>query len=197
MAVKRIVVYGGTFDPFHSGHLAVARCLLTEVAADKVLVVPTGRPWLRGAPPAAAPADRLTMARLGTDREPGIEVSDVDVVRSGTTYSIDTIGDLRNVYGKDCDFVLAVGSDAAAELDRWHRIEELAAACMFAVVQRPGALLDPEMQLPAGTVFIKGPMIDVSASEIRELYAARSWSAAAKYVPEPTHRFIIESCLYR
>ena len=197
MAVRRIVVYGGTFDPFHNGHLAVARCLLEELAADPVVIVPAGRPWLRANPPVASAEDRLTMARLATESEPGIEVSDVDIIRSGTTYSIDTFADLRRVYGDKHEYFLAIGSDSAAELHRWHRYEDLLDACTIAVVQRPGASLSSETRLPSETVCIEGPMIDVSASGMRELYASSEPSAAAKFVPRLTHGFIIESGLYR
>ena len=197
MAVRRIVVYGGTFDPFHNGHLSVARCLLEELAADPVVIVPAGRPWLRAKPPVASSKDRLTMARFATESEPGIEVSDVDTIRPGTTYSIDTLADLRRVYGDDHEYFLAIGSDSAAELHRWHRYEDLLEACTIAVIQRPGALLNAEIRLPSETVYIVGPMIDVSASGLRDLYASSETSAAAKVVPRLTHGFIIESGLYR
>lgn len=197
MAVRRIVVYGGTFDPFHNGHLAVARCLLNEIDADRVVIVPAGRPWLRGSPPVASPEDRLTMSRLATQGEPGIEVSDVDIIRPGTTYSIDTITDLRRAYGDEQEYFLAIGSDAAAELHRWHRYDDLVDACTIAVVQRPGASLSSEARLPSETVFVEGPMIDVSASDVRDLYASSDPSAAVNFVPDLTHRFILESNLYR
>ena len=197
MAVRRIVVYGGTFDPFHNGHLSVARCLLEELEADLVVIVPAGRPWLRANPPLASSADRLTMAQLATEGEPGIELSDVDIIREGTTYSIDTIAELRRVYGDEHEYFLAIGSDSAAELHRWHRYEDLVDACTFVVIQRPGTPLSSELRLPSKTVYVEGPMIDVSASAIRALYASLESSAAAKCVPRLTHGFIIENGLYR
>lgn len=193
----RIVVYGGTFDPFHNGHLSVARCLLEELAADTVVIVPTGRPWLRANPPVASPEARLQMAQLATQGEQGIEVSDVDIIRPGTTYSIDTIADLRRIQGEEHEYFLAIGSDAAAELHRWHRHQDLVETCTIAVVQRPRTLLSSEFRLPTESLYIEGPMIDVSASALRSLYASSEPSAAAKFVPCSTHRFIIETGLYR
>ena len=137
------------------------------------------------------------MARLATESEPGIEVSDADTIRPGTTYSIDTIADLRREYGDEHEYFLAIGSDSAAELHRWHRYEGLLDACTIAVVQRPGALLNSEIRLPPETVYIDGPMMDVSASGLRDLYASSEPSAAAKLVPRSTHGFIIETGLYR
>ena len=197
MAVNRIVVFGGTFDPVHVGHIAIARSLSHELEAEVVIMVPTGRPWLRAEPPVASPEDRLRMLELATENEPGIDVSDVDVVRDKTTYSIDTIRDLRRVYGEDCEYLLAIGSDAAAELHRWHRYEELTRACKFAVVHRPGMSIDNGTALPDGTLLVRGPMVDVSASQIRSMYSQSDLAAAANLVPDLTHRFIIEKGLYR
>ena len=137
------------------------------------------------------------MAQLAIGGEPGIEVSDVDIVRAGATYSIDTIADLHRIYGNHHEYFLAIGSDAVAELHRWHRYEDLVDACTIAVVQRPGASLSSEVQLPSATVFVEGPMIDVSASVLRALYASPEPPSAAKLVPRLTHRFIIETGLYR
>ena len=192
----RIVVFGGTFDPIHNGHVEIARCLRDDLGAEKVLMVPAGRPWLRDNPPVASPQDRLRMVELATRDEHGIEVSDVDVVRPGTTYSLDTIQDLRAVYGSECEFILAVGADAARTLHRWHRYDELVKVCSFAVVKRPGTTNGIGTQLPSGTMRVDGPMVDVSASEIRGLYA-RGDPTVTECVPGLTHRFIIERGLYR
>lgn len=137
------------------------------------------------------------MVQLAIKAEPGIEVSDVDITRDGTTYSIDTIRDLHSLCGEDSEYILAIGSDAAAELHRWHRYEKLVDACRFAVVERPGASLGRSTALPDSTLFIRGPMVDVSASEIRSLYSRGDLTAASNLVPDLTHRFIIEKGLYR
>ena len=137
------------------------------------------------------------MVQLAIEAEPGIEVSDVDITRDGATYSIDTIRDLHHIYGESSEYILAIGSDAAAELHRWHRYEELANACRFAVVERPGTSLGDGTALPNGTLFIRGPMVNVSASKIRLIYARGDLTTAANLVPDLTHRFIIEKELYR
>ncbi len=194
---SRIVVFGGTFDPIHNGHIAIARCLRDELRAEKVLMVPAGRPWLRDGPPIALPEDRLRMVALATENEERIDVSDVDVMREGTTYSLDTIRDLRGIHGDDVEFVLAVGADAASTLHRWHRYEELIEACTIAVVERPGTPTETWPSLPPQTITIRGPMVDVSGSQIRRLYASGDAAEAVNFVPPLTHRFIIENRLYR
>ncbi len=194
---SRIVVFGGTFDPIHNGHIAIAKCLRDELSADIVLMVPAGQPWLREGPPLASAQDRLRMVALATEGEDRIEVSDVDVVRQGTTYSLDTIRDLSNIYSPHSEFILAVGADAASTLHRWHRHEELLEECTIAIVERPGALTETRPTPPPGTITIRGPMINVSGSEIRRLYADGELTAAEDRVPPMTHRFIIENRLYR
>lgn len=194
---RRIIVFGGTFDPIHNGHLAIARCLRDELDAEKVLVVPAGRPWLRDGPPVAAAEHRLLMAELAIEGEDRIEVSNVDVIRDGTTYSIDTIRDLRGHYGDDREYILAVGSDAAATLHRWHRYDELIEICTIAVIERPGTPTREPNLFPFQVITIRGPMVDLSGSEIRLLYASGEVVAAAKCVPQLTHRFIIENRLYQ
>ena len=197
MSPRRVVVFGGTFDPIHNGHIAIAKCLRDELGADSVVMVPTGRPWLRPDAPVATPEDRLRMVELAVENEDRIEVSDVDIVRDKTTYSIDTIQDLRPRYGTDCDFILAIGADAVPDLHRWHRYDQLIKECTFAVVERPGSPLDDTASLPKNTSVIRGPMINISASEIRSKIGQGDLASAANVLPDLVLRFIIEKDLYR
>ena len=197
MSPPRIVVFGGTFDPIHNGHIAIAKCLRDELDVDSVVMVPTGRPWLRPDAPAAAPEDRLRMVELAVENEDRIEVSDVDIVRDKTTYSIDTIQDLGLRYGTDCEFILAIGADAVPDLHQWHRYDQLIKECTFAVVQRPGSPLDDAISLPRNTSVIRGPMVNISASEIRSKIGQSNLANAADVLPDLVLRFIIEKGLYR
>ena len=99
------------------------------------------------------------MVELAIENENRIEVSHVDVVRDKTTYSIDTINDLRPQYGVDHEFILAIGTDAVPDLHRWHRYDELIDECTLAVVERPGSPLDGTVSLPKNTLVIRGPMV--------------------------------------
>ena len=197
MSPRRVVVFGGTFDPVHNGHIAIARCLRDELDADSVVMVPTGRPWLRSEAPVALPSDRLRMVELAIKNERRIEVSNVDIIRDKTTYSIDTINDLRTQYGPDCEFTLAIGADAVSDLHRWHRYDQLIKECNLAVVQRPGAPLDGTVTLPDHTSVVRGPMIDISASEIRLKVRQGDLANTADALPDLVLRFIIENNLYR
>ncbi len=197
MTARRVVVFGGTFDPVHNGHIAIAKCLRDQLEAESVVMVPTGRPWLRPNAPIATPSDRLRMVELAIENENRIEVSHVDVVRDKTTYSIDTINDLRPQYGVDHEFILAIGTDAVPDLHRWHRYDELIDECTLAVVERPGSPLDGTVSLPKNTLVIRGPMVNVSASAIRSMIGRGDLADAANALPELVRRFIIEKGLYR
>ena len=193
---RRIVVYGGTFDPFHSGHLAVARYLRDELNPDQVLIVPAGKPWLRQHGPAATPIARLTMCELATVNEPGIKVSDVDIRRGGDTYSIDTISDLWASHSNATEFNLAIGSDSLGSLHQWHRIDELLQRCKLVVIHRPGQHTPDSCDIPTNATLLGGPNIDIDATKIRRAYSDGDYVTAASMVPSPVHRFIISEELY-
>ncbi len=197
VGTPNIVLFGGTFDPVHNGHITIAKWLRGAVNAERVIMIPAGDPYLRTVPPIASTYDRLHMVQLAVAGEPGIEVSDIDAVRAGPTYSIDTVRDMRRVYGSDAEYLLAVGIDAANSLHRWHRYDDLADACTFLIIERPGISLDPTLELPPQSIVLRGPMMPISASSIRGLYASGRADAAAECIPDPVHTYIIERGIYR
>ena len=173
-APKRIGVFGGTFDPVHRGHVEIARFALQHGDLDRVIMIPAGRPWLRGAPPAASPEHRLRMTELAVAGEPEFAVSDVDVVREGATYSVDTLKDLRAKHGDAVTLVLVLGTDAALSMDRWHRAQELPGMCEVLVIGRPGEMWPanlPPFHPAHDAKFLDGPMVDISATSLRERLA--------------------------
>jgi len=195
---RRIGVFGGTFDPIHEGHLAVARSARDAFGLDLVLFVPAPRPWLRQRGPVAPPEDRLQMVRLAVSGEPGSAVSTVDLDRPGPTYTADTLRDLRSVYGAEAELYLVLGADSLRHLDRWERAEDIIGQCVLAAVGRPGA--PKPVELPDGhpgrwAKFAEGPMLDVSATEIRRrLQAGESCEGI---LPSAVERYIRRHGLYR
>lgn len=137
MTPRTRVVFGGTFDPPHLGHEAVIRGLRAELALQ-VLVVPNGRPAHRRRPQASA-EDRLRMLGLLVRelQDPGVEVCDFEVSRPGPSYTADTLALLRDAHKGD-DFLLALGTDAALGLPRWHRPELVLGLARLLIFDRPG-----------------------------------------------------------
>ncbi len=197
-ARRRIGVFGGTFDPIHRGHIETARFALEAGDLDLVLVIPAGHPWLRSRPPKASPEQRLEMTRLAVQDEDGLEVSDVDVVREGVTYTVDTLTDLQAQYGESAGLVLILGADSALQMHRWERASELRNLCSVLVIGRPGETWPgnlPEDHPAHGATFLEGPMIEVSATEIRARLAAGE--GVGDSVPADVQRYIETNGLYR
>ena len=134
----KIAIVGGTFDPIHNGHLQV----ITEVAKkfEKVIVIPTGNPWLKDHTPIASGEQRVAMTQIAINSlnlGEKVQVSAIEVKRSGPSYAIDTLNELSKIY-PDCQFTLVLGSDAASNLSAWHRSDELQKLVEVLVVKRPG-----------------------------------------------------------
>jgi orotate phosphoribosyltransferase len=137
------------------------------------------------------------MTQLAASEVPGLEVSDVDVVRTGTTYTVDMLADLQTHYGANVELVLVLGADSARSMDRWERADELAGACSLLVIGRPSeewpsALTESH---PASTAtYLEGPMLDVSATDLRARLASRE--DVSDSVAGPVAAYIRENGLY-
>lgn len=172
----RVGVVGGTFDPIHVGHLAVARAALECVPLDLVLLVPAALPPHRGAAEAPA-ADRLEMARLAAAGEPRLEVSDLELRRGGASYTVDTLEELRRIRPGD-SLYLVLGWDAAREIRSWRRPERVLALATLVVVSRPHLPAPGEADLraagldPERTVLCDARTPEVAATAIRDRVAA-------------------------
>jgi nicotinate (nicotinamide) nucleotide adenylyltransferase len=194
---RSIGVFGGSFDPIHNGHLAAAEFALKAARVDEVLIVPAADQWLRPRALGASGQHRLRMAELAVAGHDGLTVSRVDIDRPGSTYTVDTMHDLRRQYGEGVEFVLILGADSALSLPAWNRVEELVKLCKLFVVGRPGEKwpLDlPAGHPAAGAEFAEGPMVFVSATDIRRrLSSARS---VRGMLPQAVEDYIKEHDLY-
>jgi nicotinate-nucleotide adenylyltransferase len=178
----RLGVVGGTFDPVHVGHVAMAEAAIRCAGLDRVLLVPAALPPHRR-PAAASSEDRLEMCRLATAGVAGIEVLDLELRRGGASYTVDTLEELARA-NPGAELHLVLGWDAARELRSWHRPEEVLRLARLVVVSRPG-LPDPqEADLraagidPARVLLCPERTPDVKATEIRRRLAAGEDAAA-------------------
>lgn len=157
---SNIGIIGGTFDPIHRGHLRVIQKLSDNF--DKLLVIPSGQPWLRKHQPTASGADRfqmcvLAVAELSLGEK--VEVLDIEVNRSGPTYSIETIEALKKNF-PNAKITLILGADAASRISQWHRSAELRKLVSFLVVNRPGTTKSEFEQVEIDA-------FDISATQVR------------------------------
>src|SRR5438445_7793594 len=143
----RLGVLGGTFDPIHLGHLGAAEAAIECADLDEVVFVPTGNPPHRSRA-VASDAQRLEMCRLATADEPRFAVSDVELVRQGPSYTLDTLLALRGA-NPHAELFLVLGWDAASQFRTWHEPTAVLALAVFIVFCRPGGPLPPKVSLPA------------------------------------------------
>jgi len=170
-APARIGILGGTFDPPHVGHLAAARAVLDALALDRLLLVVANDPWQKSGARRVTPAeDRFALTAALATEIPRAEASRLEIDRGGPSYSVDTVEEVLAATPAPVDLFLVVGADLAAELNSWHRPDDLKRLVTVAVVSRPAAAAPV---VPPGwrVVRVDGPQVDVSSSEVRERLA--------------------------
>jgi nicotinate-nucleotide adenylyltransferase len=149
----RIAFFGGTFDPPHCGHIAIARAAIRRLALDQVLVAPVGTQPLKAGSAHSSFADRLAMVRLAVAGEPGLIASSVDAPLSNgqPNYTFDTLQRLHSQLQSTDTLFCLLGADSFLTLKSWHRCAELLVFCDFIVAGRPGfSLQDVHEALPEG-----------------------------------------------
>ena len=167
---ERIGVFGGTFDPIHFGHLAVALEVGHELDLDRVLLVVANDPWQKsGRREVTAAPVRLALVGAAVEGLAGIEASAVEIERGGESYMADTLQILDERL-QPGELFLIVGSDAAAGLDTWKRSDEVMTAATTVVVDRGGV---ESGRPPAGWdhVVVEVPSLEISSSDIRDRFA--------------------------
>ena len=210
--MRRLGLLGGTFDPVHAGHLAAGRAARAALALDHLQLVPAHVPPHRAVGPRASTPHRFAMAALVALDEPGWSVSDVEIERTGPSYTFDTLSAARTSGLAASQIFFIIGADAFAEIATWSRYPAVLDQAHFAVVTRPGTSLDALVaQLPAlagrfrrpaevdrdpGTavVLVEAATPDVSSTVIRAR-AAKGFSLAG-LVPPRVEQYIRRHGLY-
>jgi len=206
------VIYGGTFDPIHHGHLRLAIELKERLGVDEVSLVPCHIPPHRETPGASS-AERLKLLALALDGVPGLTVDDRELARKGASYTADTLQQLRTELGDREPLVMVVGTDAFASFDRWREWSRIPQLAHVVVVRRPGSLPDPRgapakllrerrvggaealHEAPHGYFLeLDPPLLDISATGIRE--RIRSGRSPRFLLPDPVMQEICRLGLY-
>ena len=161
---QRLGVFGGTFDPPHRGHLAVAQAAQRTFALDRVLLVVANDPWKKSPDRAITPAaDRLAMVQALASNQAGLEVSDREIRRGGPSYTVVTLRELAAAH-PDSELFLIIGRDLVDDFSAWHESVEIGRLATIVVVDRPGYVTDPQRDWK---MLIIEP-VDVSSTELRE-----------------------------
>ena len=192
----RIGLFGGSFDPVHLAHVALARTALEQLALDTLRWLPTGHSWQKPEPPAPA-HDREAMLRIALAGEPRYVLDTRELRRGGPGYTLDTVRELQ-AETPGADWFLVIGQDQFESLHTWHDWTELLARVTLAVAQRPGAsaaqAAHPLVQRAAQRRVML-PMMDVSSTEVRRRAAAGE--PLDGWVPPGVARYIARHRLYR
>ena len=194
----RVGILGGTFDPVHLGHVGIAVAARDELALDEVVFVPAGVPYLRACQPVATPEARAQMVAIAIHGESTFRLSRADIDRPGPSYSVDTVAAVQREFGHRVDLFFIVGADSLVQIAEWRDPERLSVEARIVCVGRPGenevAAL-PEGHPGADAVFVQGPMVGVSGTEIRT--RIRAGESVAEMVPPGVAEFIERHRLYR
>lgn len=201
--LTRLGLFGGSFDPIHCGHLHIAHAFANELALDKVIFLPAGEPYHKNGAKITA-QHRLKMVQRAIADEALFAVSDVDILRQGATYTIDTIHIFRQHY-PSAQLWWLLGMDSLFQLHTWKNWRALIQQTHIAVAMRAGQTLmcvPYELQQPLDEALQKGslkvlsaPVYEVSSTCIRESLV-RGESVRA-VLPEAVERYIVQHQLYR
>lgn len=191
--MRPVGILGGTFDPVHNAHLAMARAALDALGLARVIWLPTGSPPYRR-PPVAAARHRLAMLGLAFEKEPRYAVDERELAPGASGYSFDTLTALRAELGARVPLVMLIGSDQHAKLATWHRADELFGLCRFAVFARPGWKAGDFLAPRNGVIHVPMEPLAISASEIRARIG-RGEDVSAM-VPAAVLRYIRQHHLY-
>jgi len=198
--LRRLGVLGGTFDPPHYGHLALAEAALAQLTLERVLFVPTGDPPHRPVGALSSALHREAMLSLAIAGHEHFTLSRADLDRPGPHYTSDLLAILRRSHPNHLLYFL-VGEDGLAHLAGWRDPERILAQAQLAVLPRPGwhADLDELERTVAGirgrAVWLDGPALPISASDIRRRVC--EGRSIAECVPPSVADYIRRQCLYR
>lgn len=217
----RLGLFGGSFNPIHTGHLTIARQTREALELDQILFIPTGDPPHKPDGSLAPAHHRLEMVRLAIGSDPTFAVSDVEFRRPGKSYTIETIRLLQRSYGPRAQLFFLIGLDAFLDIQSWREPAALLILCSFVVLPRPGTSFQalsaltllpplsqtsledldhgriPKLDVPIGAqrlICLRLPPCDISASDIRKRIT--DGRPVANLLPPLVESYIIHHHLY-
>ena len=193
--MERIGIFGGTFDPPHVAHQIAGELAVENFALDRLLFVPANVPPHKAHHTMASPHDRFAMTELAIQGNPHFAASDIEIVRQGTSYTIDTLHALKETF-QSAKLYLFIGMDNLAIFDAWHRWQEIFGQCQVVVMARPSHQLEQiDPKLRDQVKFMPIPLLEISSTGIRD--RLRAGKSIRYMVPESVRSYIVEHGLYQ
>jgi nicotinate-nucleotide adenylyltransferase len=182
MSERKVILFGGTFDPIHLGHTGVAQTAQRHIGADKLIFIPAKRSPLKSIFPKAGDEARLAMIALAISGYPQFDLSDYELRKSAPSFTLETVMHFQTEYGKQTSIYWLLGADSIDDLVHWHRIVELIDRCNVAVMCRAGcnapdfdkfeAVWGENRVRKLRRNIVPTPSIDISSTQVRHRLAA-------------------------
>lgn len=199
------LLFGGSFDPIHNGHLAVARSVADQLTAERVILIPCASPPHKPGRRLAPAADRLEMCRLAVAADSRFSVDDWETRQIGPNYTLLTIRHYREQSPPDTELCWLLGMDSLRDLPTWYRIDELASLCTLVTAGRPGVplpdwsalskLVQPADLRRLQAHVLETPLVPISATDIRD--RVRKGASIADMVSNAVEQYLHEHRLYQ
>ena len=194
----RVALYGGTFDPVHSGHVEIARKVSELFEIEKVLFIPAQVAPHKVGRPVTEPIHRHAMLALATQNDPRLSISTFELDAPDRRYTVDTVEHFQTRFGDSTELFFIMGADSWSEITTWREWERLLTMINHIVGTRPGHEVDRTLPVSeARVLFTDAVMRDVSATGIRRLAASGRFAELAQLVPEAVAEYIRKYELYR
>lgn len=190
--MKHIGLLGGTFNPVHFGHLAMAQLALEHMSLDKVIFIPSNIPPHKNVKDLASSQDRFSMVKLAIKGNRRFEVSDFEIKKAGKSYSIDTVIYFRKKFSKNTKLFFIIGEDAVWHLSEWKQIEDIRKIVSFIVVNRPGYI---NREGRVKHIYVEMPAIDIASSLLRKRIMEKK--PIDYFVPQSVVKYIRKNKLYK
>ena len=189
-------LFGGTFDPVHNGHIQAANSARRILKLDKVIMIPAGDPYLKRTELVASPKERYHMVSLAIQKIPFLEVSDIEIFRSGPSYTLDTVRELKR---NGHEVIVLLGTDSIIEMDKWENPDSLHSECEVVGLTRPGFQIDKskpyqsrQRKYSLRTIEVNSPAI--SSTKVRNLI--QNGQDVTELVPQGVNEYIQKEKLY-
>ncbi|MBN1436528.1 MAG: nicotinate (nicotinamide) nucleotide adenylyltransferase [Sedimentisphaerales bacterium] len=200
-----ILLFGGTFDPIHNGHLQICRAAAELLAIEKVILIPSAIPPHKTDCNITPIEHRLAMAQAAVQHDAFFEVSDCELQRKGPSYTLDTVHHFQQLYGPTVKIHWLIGADMLREIATWYEISQLVEKCQIVTAVRPGHdlshwqpkgnLLTPQQIQRLKSAILPTPLLDISATDIRN--RAATGKPITNLVPDAVAEYIAAHNLYR
>jgi nicotinate-nucleotide adenylyltransferase len=198
----KIGVLGGTFDPIHNGHLAIAEEARAYLNLNEVIFLPAGQPWMKSDRSISPARHRTAMIALALQSRPYFKTSTIEIEHQGPSYSVNSIAELKTQAVEPTDWYFILGWDNLSKIPQWREPAKLIEMCFLAAVPRPGYERPNMKKLEAAlpgiakkVILMDKPRLEISATDIRN--KAAQGLPISGLVPEAVEKYIKENGLYR